>query len=91
MISYFQYYEAWAKAARLAGHEEWPEPGTSDVWTGHGGEQYGLWDHAEKCGVLCSTPSEFKDWVEEGDLPPSYTQEQMVNNGDIRHFSQEAL
>lgn len=90
MISYFQYYEAWAKAARLAGHEEWPEPMSTDVWTGHGGEQYGVWNGRAHMGVLCTTAAEFNEWSEEADLPPEYTREEMIENGDIRHFSKEA-
>lgn len=89
MIILYAIYDHWAKDARIRGFTEWPEPGVPDVWTGTDGKQFGLWNGTDKYGVLCSTEEEFQEWLAERDLPASYTNEVLINNGEIRQFTEE--
>jgi len=86
MLSIFVRYDHWARAARLADLNEWPDPGTKDIWTGKAGAQYGTWDGTAKFGVLAASPMEFNAWAIEGDLPAGYAEVEATDNGNTHNF-----
>lgn len=86
MLSLFSNYDHWARAARGLDLNEWPDPGTKDIWTGAGGEQYGVWSEYEKSGVLASFPTEFDEWLAEGDLPENYVEIEVSDGGATHNF-----